>query len=261
MSTELALSNFERQDQLARFVEERQRVSIAQICEHFGISLATARRDLEALANAHRIQRIHGGAISIKNAPPEPPYPQRSSDQAIEKRKIGQATADLIEEGETVFLGSGTTVLEVANALRRQNLHGVNVITNSLLVMNALAGAAGITLLSLGGVLRPSEMSFIGHVTEQALAGLRADKVIIGIRAIDLERGLSSEYLPESHTDQAILRMGTSIILVADHSKCGRVSTTHVAPLSIVNVFVTDDGTAPEYIDAFQANGSQVLVV
>ena len=91
---------------------------------------------------------------------------------------IGRATAELISDRETVFLGSGTTVLEVARNIR--NHKNLTVITNSLPVLNVLTGIKDITVISLGGMLRDSELSYIGHITEQALTEVRADKVIWG---------------------------------------------------------------------------------
>ncbi len=126
---------------------------------------------------------MHGGAIPIRQANPEPPILVRSSEQEEEKRRIGRLAASLIEDGDAVFLGSSTTVLEVAKNLReRRNL---TVLTNSLLVINTLAGIPEITLVSLGGVLRKSELSFIGHLTERSLAEVRADKVFFGVRCLE----------------------------------------------------------------------------
>lgn len=252
-----ALSGYERQEQLQHFVEMRQRVSIEQICQQFSISMATARRDLDALAKNGKIQRIHGGAIAARSAPPEPPLTLRSTEQAEEKRRIGRAAASLVSDGETIFLGSGTTVLEIAYCLREH--HQVTVITNSLLAMNALAGLPEIHLIGLGGILRASEMSFIGHITEQALAELRVDKVFMGIRALDIKNGLTNDYLPETQTDRAILSIGRQVIVAADHSKCDRVSTSFVAPISVINTFVTDAQTTPEFLASLRALNIQVI--
>ncbi len=164
-----------------------------------------------------------------------------------------------MDDGETIFLSSGTTTLEVARSLRGQRR--LTVITNSLLALNQLADAPEITLVGLGGLLRRSEMSFIGHITEQALAEVRADKVIIGIRAIDAEQGLTNDFLPETMTDRAIMRIAREVIVVADHSKCGRVSAAFVAPLSVMRTLVTDSGTSPEFVGALTAQGIRVLVV
>jgi DeoR/GlpR family transcriptional regulator of sugar metabolism len=232
---------------------------VNQICQQFEVSPATARRDLEALAERGEIERFHGGAKALHQAPPEAPALQRGVEQADEKRRIGRAAAELVQDGETVFLGSGTTVLEVARNLRGHR--NLTVITNSLLVINALADVLDMTVVGLGGILRPSEMSMIGHLTEQALAEVNAHKIIMGIRALDAKHGLSNDYLPETMTDRAILSRSGEIILVADHTKCDRVSTAYVAPLETIDTLVTDSGVSAEFITDLTEQGIRVLAV
>ena len=108
--------------------------------------------------------------------------------------------------------------------------------------------------------MRPSELSFIGHLTEQALDEVRADKVIIGIHAISLEHGLTSDYLPETMTDRAILKAGREVIVVADHTKVNTIATAFVAPLSSVHTFVTDSAAPQEFLDGLEQNGIVVHV-
>ena len=138
-----SLSKIERMEKILRFIELSQRVTVTSICSRFQISEATARRDLELLDIQGRIQRVHGGAISLGEVPPELPIYQRMSDEAECKKRIGLAAAQLIQDGETVFLGSGTTVSEVARSLR--NSDNLTVITNSLLVLNQLIEKPRIT--------------------------------------------------------------------------------------------------------------------
>jgi DeoR/GlpR family transcriptional regulator of sugar metabolism len=249
----------ERQKKILSLLARQGRLSVTEIVEQFSISVATARRDLESLASQGKVRRVHGGVISVEQAPPELPILERENEQTEEKVRIGRAAAELISDKETVFLGSGTTVLEVARNLR--NHRGLTVITNSLPVLNMLAGAKEITVISLGGMLRDSELSFIGHLTEQALAELRADKVIIGARAVSLEQGLTNDYLPETQTDRAILKVGGEVILVADNSKVNRVSTTFLAPLTDVHKLVTDKQTPRGFISALNKRGIGVIVV
>lgn len=248
----------ERQKQILSLLARQGRLSVTEIVKQFSISEATARRDLESLASQGKAQRVHGGAIAIEQAPPELPILEREGEQAEEKARIGRAAAELILDHETAFLGSGTTVLEVARNLRdRKNL---TVITNSLPVLNMLAGSKEITVVSLGGMLRESELSFIGHITEQSLMEVRADKVIMGTRGLSLEHGLTNDYLQETLTDRAILKIGREVIIVADHTKVNRVSTVLLAPLNSMQVFVTDAKADKKFIQALKRQGIRVMV-
>ncbi|MCS6963791.1 DeoR/GlpR family DNA-binding transcription regulator [Thermoflexus sp.] len=258
MKESRALSSYERRQQLLEWIARSGRISTSEIRKRFGVSEATARRDLEVLAEEGKVMRVHGGAVFVRRAPPEPPLLQREQEQFVEKQRIGRAAAALVQEGETIFLGSGTTTLAVARHLKGRQ--GLTVITNSLPVMNVLADEPGITLIGIGGLLRPSELSFIGHIAEQALAELRADKVFIGIRALSLEHGLTSDYLPEVLTDRAILRMGREVILVADHTKFGAVSSAFLAPVISVHRIVTDATAPPEMVTALRRLGIEVIL-
>lgn len=249
----------ERQRQILSLLERQGRLSVAEIVQQFSISEATARRDLESLALQGKAQRVHGGVISVEQAPPELPILEREKEQSDEKARIGRAAASLVADKETVFLGSGTTILEVARNLRdRKHL---TVITNSLAVLNMLAGLKEITVISLGGMLRESELSFIGHITEQALSEVRVDKVFMGTRGLSLEHGLTNDYLQETLTDRAILKIGREVVIVADYSKVNRVSTALLAPLSTMHTFVTDAKADKKFIQALKKQGIQVVIV
>jgi DeoR/GlpR family transcriptional regulator of sugar metabolism len=252
------ISNTERQQQIVQMVERQQRVRIAEVCDFFTISAATARRDLDTLEQEGKIQRFHGGALLIHKAAPEEPILRRSHDQEDEKERIGKATAALINNGDTVFLGTGTTVLQVAKNLVGRPL---TVITNSLPIINLFADCPEINLISLGGIFRPSERSFIGHITEQALQDLRADKVIIGIHAISLEHGLTNDYLSETMTDRTILQMGSKVFIVADHTKFGRISTVYVAPIEKVHTIITDNQVDPSQLELIKSRNVETIVV
>src|SRR4030095_15980260 len=248
----------ERQKQILSWLTQQGRLSVAEIVAQFSISQATARRDLDSLASQGKVQRVHGGVIAAERGPPALPILERESEQIGEKSRIGRAAAALVADNETLFLGSGTTVLEVARSLRDHK--NLTVITNSLPVLNMLAGIKEITVISLGGVLRDSELSFIGHITEQALIEVRADKVFMGTRGVSLEHGLTNDYLQETLTDRAIIKSGREVIIVADHTKVNRVSTVLLAPLNSIHTFVTDSGVDKKFVQAFKQRGIKVVI-
>ncbi len=248
----------DRQQQIVGFLRERKQATVLELSQQFGVSEATIRRDLQQLGGGGQIQRVHGGALAAERSAPEPGMLQRLVENQAEKRAIGRAAADLVNDGDTVFLGSGTTTLEVARALaQRQNL---TIMTNALNVANVLAGNSDVTLIVLGGLLRHSELSLIGHITEQSLKELHTDKVIMGMRAVSAQHGLTNDYLPETLTDRAIMALAPEIIVVADHTKLGKVSTAWVASLSAIHTLVTDGEASPEQIRLLQQMGIHVIV-
>jgi DeoR/GlpR family transcriptional regulator of sugar metabolism len=255
---DLKISSLERQREIQGLIESEKRISIPSICETFSISEATARRDLESLESEGKIRRVRGGAIIIGHSPPELPILERENEQSELKEPIGRATASLIEPGDTVFLGSGTTVLAAARNL--YNCEDLTVLTNSLPIINLLIGCSGIDLVVFGGLLRESELSFIGHITESALEEVRADKVIIGTRAISLDAGITNDYMPETQTDRAILKIGQQVILAVDKTKFETISTAFLAPLEDIDVIVTNTGVEPKYVKSLEEKGIQVIL-
>lgn len=248
----------ERHRQILALLQRRRRLSVSEIVRRFSVSQATARRDLQAIAADGRARRVHGGVLAVESAPPEPPILERSREQSVEKARIGRAAAALIADHETVFLGSGTTVLEVARHLRDRR--DLTVITNSLPVLNTLSGSRDLSIIALGGILRHSEMSLIGHVSELALKEIRADKVFVGTRGLDLEQGLTTDYLQETLTDRLILQIGRQLIVVADHTKLDRVSTVRLAPLTDIHTVVTDEEANPRFVLGLKRRGLKVLL-
>ncbi|HBX68093.1 MAG TPA: DeoR/GlpR transcriptional regulator [Chloroflexi bacterium] len=247
----------ERHDQIQNLLKDRGRVTVQELSSLFSVSEATIRRDLEELDGQGRLRRTHGGAVQAIKAPKEPPIVQRIGEQSDQKTRIGQAAVERIQLGETIFLGSGTTIVEVARNLP-PNIK-LTVITNSLPVVNELATHPGIELIVIGGMLRQSELSMVGHVAEQALRELRADKAFIGMYAIDVECGFTNDYPPEILTDRAVMGIAQQLIVLADHSKFGRVSTMLVAPVTAAHTIITDRTTPQEIVEQLRERGVRVI--
>jgi DeoR/GlpR family transcriptional regulator of sugar metabolism len=132
--------------------------------------------------------------------------------------------------------------------------------TNCIPVMNMLKDVPEIRLIGIGGILQHSEQAYIGHITEQALAELQADKVITGIRAIDVEKGLMNNDPMCIQTERAILGVGQQVIVVADHTKCNSVDMAFVAPIDAIDILVTDSEVPPDFVSALTERGIQVVI-
>ena len=242
-----------RQTQIRDIVEDRGQITVAELNSLLNVSEATVRRDLDELAEAGVVQRTHGGALRARHTEAEPPILVRQSEQAAEKARIGRLAASFVHDKQTIFLGSGTTV----EALTPHLATGcdLTVITNSLPVVNALSGRPNIELIVVGGMLRRSELSMVGHIAEQAVAELRADIAFLGMRAIAPEHGFTSDFLPEALTDRAIFKIAPRRVVVADHTKFGRVSSVFLAPVTAAEDIVSDTGLDTAMADQLRERG------
>ena len=248
----------ERVQRILQVIQKDGHATAADLARIYGVSENTIRRDLSKLEERGFVRRAHGGAINSAQATVEPPIIQRLVQEKKCKEAIARAAAALVQDGESVFIGSGSTASYVARYLT--NHKNLTVVTNALNVSTDLAMATNITVVVLGGMMRHAEMSLIGHITEQSLREVAVDKVIIGIPAVDLNAGLTNDYLPEVITDRTILSHGREVILVADHTKCGIVASAFVAPLNRVNTFITDNHTSPEFLDGVRKQGVKVII-
>jgi DeoR/GlpR family transcriptional regulator of sugar metabolism len=248
----------ERQQRILETVRQNRQATIDELSRAFQVSDVTIRRDLRELAAQGVLRRAHGGAIAAVPAPPEPPVVQRMTESETCKACIGRAAAALVSDGESVFVGSGSTTAFVArNLAKRKNL---TIVTNALMVATELASAPEATVVVTGGMMRASELSLVGHITEQALREVRVDKVIIGMRAISLEAGMTNDYLPEVMTDRTIIEMAPELIVVADHTKFGNVASAYVAPVERITTLVTDAAADQGVLTSFAELGIRVLV-
>lgn len=227
-----------RRQKVAATVARTGEATFAELAQQFGVSEMTIRRDLEALELEGLVRRIRGGAIPVVGRSHEPPIADRSQDAVEAKQAIGKAAASLLEEGETAILDVGTTTLECARAL--SGFRRLTVVTASLLVAQELSKAPGIRTLLTGGVIRPGEMSLIGHRAEDSFSDLNCDTVFLGVGGVDIERGLSEYNLDDARVKQSALKAARRCVLLADLSKFGRITFATVAPLSRVDVLVTD---------------------
>jgi DeoR/GlpR family transcriptional regulator of sugar metabolism len=249
----------ERRQQLVELIEQRNAVTVAELGEHFGVSAATIRRDLSELSKRGIIERAHGGAarrVRPATETPEPPLLKRSAIEADEKRRIGRAAAAHVRDGETIIISSGTTTAEMVSHLADRV--GLTVITNAINIALAIAPFPAITVIMPGGVLRHSELTVLGALGEDAMENLRADRLFLGSSAIHPDYGLSAENFAEARSDQTLMSAAREVVVLADHTKFGRVATVRVAPLARIRRLITGSETPPETVRLLQEQGIAV---
>ena len=186
----------ERQSRIARLITERQTVSVVELCNLFNVSDMTIYRDLRRLEGRGILQRTHGGAILLKQPPGDLPYYAREHEQVREKQAIARLSATLIHDGETIALDAGTTIATLARALVHKR--DLTVVTNSVHVINELAGISDIRVIATGGSLWEPTMSMVGPLAVSALRRFAVDKAFLATPAISLEAGITNSNLYEA---------------------------------------------------------------
>ena len=231
----------ERQDKVRQLLEEQGTVSVKEISDALGVSDMTIRRDLEELASLGEIERVHGGARSAQSRPHamlrhEYSHSEKRTKHAEEKLQIARRAVELIEEGSTIFLGTGTTVEQMASMLPAFRLR---IVTNSLSVFNLLEAREDCDLY------RRRTAAFVGPTAEDTLRALGIDAAFIGANGI-LDGDVSTSNMEEGRIQQLAFSKADSRYLIADSSKIGKRDFYTFCRLDSLDAVVCEPGIAAE---------------
>lgn len=252
-----SIKRTDRQVSLIRLLQENEPISIYDLSQASGLSQSTLRRELHQLVEEGLV-KVNVGQVTLAAFSEEMPFAFRKMMNIDLKRRIARAALDLIQNGETIFISGGTTTLELARLLPGQRR--VTAITNALRVANVLVDVQGIDLVLLGGAVRSGEQTLHGHLTEWGVHQFRADKLIYGTEAISLQHGITHSQIVEVSTDRALANGATQVIVLADHTKFGKVAPAFVFPLDRFHVLVSDQDLPDETVQSLTSKNIQVIL-
>lgn len=250
----------QRRRRIRALIEAQAQGTVAELAQRFGVSAVTIRTDLAALEEMGAVVRIHGGALPRGDSD-EVPIDIKQTLHRAEKVRIATAAVELIRDGETLILDSGTTTAEIAKQIRGLRLTSINVITNALNIAVLLANAPHVTLIIPGGVLRRKSWSLSGPQAEQALRELQADHLFLGVDSLDPEIGLMTPYVLEAQLNALMIRVARQVVAVTDSSKLLRRNLSVIAPVEQVDLLITDRAAAEDCVEAIRARGVEVRLV
>ncbi len=250
----------ERRRRMMEILDAQERATVEELVDRFGVSAVTIRGDLDALTATGAIVRSHGGALKRVDASDEPIDVKETLHHA-EKARIAQAALAMIRDGETIILDSGTTTVEVARQIKSSEFRSLNVITNALNIAMELANLPHVRVIMIGGLLRPMAYTLVGPSAENALRGLNADRVFLGVDGLDPEIGLMTPDVLEAKLNAIMIEIAREVVVVADSSKFQRRSLSVIAKLDKVHKLITDDGAPPEITAALRARNVEVVLV
>lgn len=228
----------QRRKQIQEYLSIHRIARNTDLSQMLDASEATIRRDLEWLENEGLIQRTHGGAMLSQRLDSEAEYRLRAKSFSEEKHCIGEVAASLVEDGDTIFINSGTTTTQVIHHLR--NSSDITVVTNNLIAVLE-TGEVGYELILLGGTFQHKSNSVAGLFALTNLSQIYANKVFIGVDGINIKYGCTVPSIAEAELVRLMIeRTHGDIIVVADHSKWGVISNFEVAKIEQIHKLITD---------------------
>jgi len=248
----------ERREHILTLLGQDGRVSVTDLSKRFGLSEATIRIDLDALAAQGLLVRTHGGAIGPDRIDLELSFDIRRRLSSAQKQRIGAMAAAMVEDGEAIALDASTTALALAAQIKAR--HELTVITNGLFVALALLDAPGITVLMPAGFLRRDSVSLIGTESHDFISQFNFQKGFFGAKGLTLEEGLTDVNSAEVAFKRDLVAHTKRVIAIVDSSKWGRVGFASFAAIDQIDCVITDEDAPPDMVTAMRDSGVNVIV-
>ena len=250
----------ERQKKMMEYIEANTSAQIHELAERFHVSEATVRRDLDDLDQQGALKRTHGGAIKVdRSTAYESMYSEKIGQMLDEKHRIADKAAQMVHAGDTVLIDSGTTTFFIAQALSHHE--NLTIITNDLYIAYQTPLHPSSTLIVTGGTRRQGRQELVGTVTENFIRDTHVDLAFVGVDGIDLTGGATNANFAEVGVKRLMLQTATRSVIVADHSKFGRIALARICDLKDVSLILTDTGTDADFLARLKKLSVQVETV
>lgn len=246
-----------RIDDIGELVQEKGNVSIKELCEIFGVSKNTIRRDIDELVRNGAVEKVYGGIRAIKN--PLLPFEQRHDQQHLQKKKIGEVASTFIEDDDIIFIDSGTTTSQIMDHVRDDIR--ITILTNNLDVINQCTNKPNVTLFVMGSLYKQETRSFVDMDTNLQNVNFNINKAFIAATGVSIANGLTNSDPLEYEIKKLICSKTDNLFLLVDESKFGKSTLLTYCPLEKISVLITS-GNVPhdirEFLEEHEADIMQV---
>jgi DeoR family transcriptional regulator, aga operon transcriptional repressor len=248
----------DRQTKILHYLTQHHYLEVAQLSHLLQVSPSTIRRELTLMEKVGLLIRSHGTARLPNPIRYEDDYENRAAHQVEAKRKIAAAAKGLIRPGQVVGLSGGTTSTSLARQLR--TMKEITIVTNAVNIALELQGQGGNRVMVTGGFLNQNSYELVGDLVTQSLRNVHLDLAFLGASGLHIEFGFSMADEPEAVVGRAFKATAAQTIILADHTKIGKVNFVRFCALAEIDLLITDDGISSEQREALAGAGLQVLV-
>ncbi len=230
----------ERKMKILEYIEEHKKATVAQLCDHFKVSGATIRNDLRDMESVNLLIRTHGGAMVKSKTGLELDINQRKVHNLEAKKKIAEAAINLIEDGDTIILDTGTTTLELARLLNQKR--DITVVTNDLPIALLIEEFDKVNVVFMGGILRKHFHCTVtyGSAGKEMLSGFTVDKAFMGANSLSIKKGATTPDINQAETKKLMISIAVKMIVLCDSSKFEKSSFSQFAVVDQIDMIVTE---------------------
>ena len=248
-----------RRAEIVELLQKNGSVRVAELSKLYSVSEVTIRTDLEFLESQGQLSRVHGGAVGTGKLYANMDLSERYMTNAVSKRALAVAAAELIENNDTIMMNAGTTLAYVLHCI--QGKKNISIVTNSIQNALEISSYPGVNVILLGGEIDAKYQFTFGNDARVQLERYHANKCILSVDGIDRADGLTLYYANESSIVRAMIEASEEVIVVADSSKLGRSAFSRIASLEDIDILVTGRKDSSEEITALREMGKEVIEV
>ena len=249
----------ERKMKILEILNKNSKIVVPELCEYFGVSPATIRNDLRELEDSGLLKRTHGGAIKNIKARHELDTLQKQVKNLAEKQAIAKRAIELVEDGDTIAIDTGTTTLEFAKLLTSKEQ--ITVVVNDVKIASYLEYNTNASIILIGGLIRRHYNCTVGHMATDALKGLNVDKAFMATNGISIKRGLTTPDMGQAEVKKAMMDIASEIIVLCDSTKIENMAFVQFATIDRVDRLITDNQIDDRDLNEFKILGIEMDLV
>ncbi|CCQ95812.1 Transcriptional regulator of sugar metabolism [[Clostridium] ultunense Esp] len=248
----------ERKKIILEMLSRDEILYVPTLAETLNVSSETVRRDLERLEKEGKLKKVYGGAVRADTDPWEPPFDQKAQINSKEKEAICVLAASLVEDGDSIIIGNGTTPLGMIHYLGSKR--NITLITHSIPVMMLAMEQFKGRIIFIGGEVNVNQKATEGPLAEWSIRYLKARKAFISAGGVSKEDGITDYDLNEANISRYLIERAEETIILADHSKIGQTTFAHICPLKSVTKLITDQKCPEEWRQTLSQEGIELLI-
>lgn len=247
-----------RIQEIENYIVKHENVSIDTLCSVFNVSKNTIRRDISELEEKGIIKKVYGGVtINNKEKKSTVPFTEREIKNKSEKQIIAEVASNLVDDGDIIFIDSGTTTMHIIPFLK--NKKNVTIITNNLNVLLIALMYPNLNVLSPGGTLFRKTNSLIGIEAVNFLTNYNIGKAFMATTGVSISKGVTNSSSIEYQIKKTVVEKSDKVIILADNSKLDVSSLMTYCELEEIDTFITDKLPPEPYETFFKEKNIELI--